>query len=86
MQAAEQEKPARQGKASGGDQKIRNPYKFKQLEERIMKLEERLENLNADLMKEEVYRDAAKAREVQFEIAELEAELEGANEQWMNWS
>jgi ATP-binding cassette subfamily F protein 3 len=80
-------KPApSQSKSSGGDQKIRNPYKFKQLEERIMKLEERLKVLNADLMKEEVYRDAARARDVQYEIAELEAELEEANEEWMNWS
>jgi ATP-binding cassette, subfamily F, member 3 len=84
QQAAE--KPKAASKGEGGDQKIRNPYKFKQLEERIMKLEERLEGLNADLMKEEVYRDAARAREVQFEIAELEAELENANEEWMNWA
>jgi ATP-binding cassette subfamily F protein 3 len=76
---------AAQPKAQGGDQKIRNPYKFKKLEERIMKLEERLKELNADLMKEEVYRDAARARDVQYEIAELEAELEEANEEWMNW-
>jgi ATP-binding cassette subfamily F protein 3 len=86
--AAAAPKPQGQGQGQGkgqGSGQVRNPYKFKQLEERIMKLEERLERLNRDLTREEVYRDAAKAREVQFEIAEIEAELEDANETWSNW-
>ncbi len=84
--AAAAPKPQGQGQGKGqGSGQVRNPYKFKQLEERIMKLEERLERLNRDLTREEVYRDAAKAREVQFEIAEIEAELEDANETWSNW-
>ncbi|MCB9915506.1 MAG: ABC-F family ATP-binding cassette domain-containing protein [Planctomycetes bacterium] len=74
------------GAAKAGGGKVRNPYKFQQLEERIMALEERLATLNASLMDEAVYRDADRTRDVQFEIAEVEAELEQANEEWMNWA
>jgi ATP-binding cassette subfamily F protein 3 len=63
-----------------------NPYKFKQLEERIMTLEERVAALHGLLVKEEVYRDADRLREVQFEIAEVEDELSKANEEWESWA
>ena len=66
--------------------KPHNPYKFKRLEERIIQLEEKLEGLNGMLTQEEVYRDADKMREVQFEIAEAEDELSQANEEWESWA
>jgi len=74
------------GKSSSKGKKPHNPYKFKKLEERIMQLEERLEELNGSLVKEEVYRDADKMRDVQFEIAEAEDELNTANEEWESWA
>jgi ATP-binding cassette subfamily F protein 3 len=66
--------------------KKKNPYKLKKLEERIIELEERLETLNAEIVKEEVYRDGERLREVQFEIAEVEDELTTANEEWEQWA
>ncbi len=68
-----------------GSAKVRNPYKFKQLEERIIALEEQLQRLHASMTEEEVYSDAEKLRDVQFQAAELERELEEANEEWANW-
>jgi len=78
-------KPA--GKSSGkpkssGKKRPPNPYKLKKVEDRIIELEEKLESLNGQLVKEEVYRDADKLREVQFEIAEAEDQLNTANEEW----
>ncbi|MFT7671114.1 MAG: ATP-binding cassette subfamily F protein 3 [Planctomycetota bacterium] len=71
---------------SSSSKKPHNPYKFKKLEERIMALEEKLEKLNGMLTKEEVYRDANKMRDMQFDIAEAENELTKANEEWESWS
>jgi len=81
---AAQQKKARKSKSSGSG-KVRNPYKFKQLEERIMALEEQLEALNSSMVDEAVYSDPDKLREVQFQAAEVERELEEANEEWANW-
>ena len=82
---ADEEKKKAKPKGKGG-KKPHNPYKFKKLEERIMALEEKLEGLNGLLVKEEVYRDADRMREVQFEIAEVEDELSQANEEWESWA
>ena len=35
---------------------------------------------------EEVYRDAARLRETQTTLAELERELAESNERWENWA
>ena len=51
-----------------------------------MKLEGELDELRESLGKEEVYRDQDTAREVQYRIAELERELEEANEEWEQWA
>jgi len=69
-------------KRGGG---VRNPYKFKKLEERIIALEEKLAGLNGELTREEVYRDAERMRDVQIEISEVERELAEANEEWESW-
>ena len=51
-----------------------------------MELESELERLRESLSTEEVYREQETAREVQFRIAELERELEDANEEWEQWA
>lgn len=79
--AAKAEKKS--SKSSGNKQ--RNPYKFAKLEERIIQLEESKEAAMAELTKEEVYTDPGRLRDAQVELAELERELEEANEEWANW-
>ena len=85
QKAAAQPKAA-SAKKAGGRKKPHNPYKFKKLEERIMRLEGKLEKLNASLTAEEVYRDPALLKETQIEIAEVELELTEANEEWEGWA
>jgi ATP-binding cassette subfamily F protein 3 len=70
--------------ASGG--RVRNPYLFAKLEQRIIGLEEERDRLHAECSNEEVYRDAERLKEAQVRLAELEDELEEANETWANWS
>ncbi|MBM3990059.1 MAG: ABC-F family ATP-binding cassette domain-containing protein [Planctomycetes bacterium] len=72
------QKPAPSGK-------VRNPWAFEKLEQRIMALEAELETLNDSLLTEDVYKSAPKSREVQTRIAEIQRDLDEANEQWMNW-
>ncbi|MFT5199474.1 MAG: hypothetical protein ACI87O_002143, partial [Planctomycetota bacterium] len=81
--AAEKSNKAAAQKSSGGAP--RNPFKFKKLEDRIMKLEETLKQLNESMTEEKVYSNATTMTDVQFRIAEVERELEDANEEWMNW-
>ena len=84
-EAEEKKQAAQQAKSGGAKQKPKNPYKFKQLEDRIMALEEQLGELNDSLTREEIYTDADKMRDAQFRIAELEKELEDANAEWEAW-
>jgi len=72
-------------KGGSGGSKPRNPYKFEQLEKRIMTLEEELKKLHAAMATEEVYANADKLLDAQYRAAELERELETANEEWANW-
>ncbi|MEZ6014566.1 MAG: ABC-F family ATP-binding cassette domain-containing protein [Planctomycetota bacterium] len=86
QQAAQQQQQKGAPKSTSGKRKNpRNPFKLEQLEQRIMKLEEELKKLHDSLVTEAVYKDAAKLRDTQFRIAELEMELEAANEEWINW-
>jgi len=85
-QAKGKAKGQSRGKGKDGKRRPPNPYKIEKLEKRIMELEERLEGLNGELVKEEVYRDPARMRETQFEIAEVEDELSRANEEWESWA
>ena len=50
-----------------------------------MKLESEKEGLNASLATEEVYSNAELLRETQYRLAEVEAELETCNDEWLNW-
>ncbi len=70
-------------KSSGG--KIRNPYLFDKLEQKIMSLEEELKTLQDSCVTEAVYRVPEKLRDTQMRIAEIERDLAEANEQWENW-
>ena len=63
----------------------RNPYQFDKLEKLIMALEGELEQLNAAMATEEVYGNPDKLRDTQFRLAEVEAQLEKANEDWASW-
>ena len=50
-----------------------------------MELEERLGELNAAMASEEIYSNPDKLMDTQFQAAEVERELEIANEEWANW-
>ena len=65
--------------------KIRNPYLFEKLEQRIMSMEAELKALHEACVTEEYYRNAAKLKEAQIRIAELERDLAQANAEWANW-
>ncbi|QDU65748.1 ABC-F family ATP-binding cassette domain-containing protein [Engelhardtia mirabilis] len=73
-------------KASAGADKIRNPQRFERLEKEIIALEEKREALMAAMVTEEVYRDADALRGHQFDLAEVERDLEDKNRLWENWS
>jgi len=83
--AAKVERTASRPKPKVASGKVRNPYKFEKLEKRIMKLEDQLKKLHASCAEEAVYSDPKKLRDTQYHAAELERELEIANEEWANW-
>jgi ATP-binding cassette subfamily F protein 3 len=72
-------------RASTKPGKVRNPYKFAKLEEAIIANEERIEAIHAEMLTEEVYRDAEKFRALQEELTRREAELARLNEEWSSW-
>ena len=78
-------KGGQKSQKSSGKKGPRNPYMFEKLEKRIMELEGEKEALNASLATEAVYSDPTQLRETQFRLAEVEAELETSNEEWLNW-
>ncbi|MBK7874942.1 MAG: ABC-F family ATP-binding cassette domain-containing protein [Planctomycetes bacterium] len=65
--------------------KIKNPWAFEKLEKKIMELEQERDTINASLVTEDVYRNAAKMKELQFRLAEIERDLGDANKQWEEW-
>ena len=81
--AAEEQSKQKAGKKRSA--KPRNPYRFKQLEEAIIKLEGEREKLMAALATEEVYRDPEALKEAQFKLAEVERDLEQKNLEWEHW-
>ena len=82
LQAARAQTAPKQKRSRGS---VRNPYKFEKLEKRIIALEEELDDLQASCTTAEVYSAAEKLREMHFRIAEVERELEAANEEWAGW-
>ncbi len=81
QKAEQSSKATSKGKRKGP----KNPYKLAKLEERIIQLEERKETAMAEIATEAVYSKPDKLRDAQIELAELERELEVANEEWANW-
>jgi ATP-binding cassette subfamily F protein 3 len=81
-QAAAAKKGTRKATAK---RKPRNPWALERLEKRIMELEEKRGSLLEALATEEVYKDTEKLRETQFDLAELERELEEKNATWEGW-
>ena len=77
--------PAPESTRKSSPGKVRNPWLFEKLEQRIMTLEEERKGLQDATATEEVYRDASKLREMQTRIAEIERDLHDANEEWENW-
>ncbi|MCE9593794.1 MAG: ABC-F family ATP-binding cassette domain-containing protein [Planctomycetes bacterium] len=65
--------------------KVRNRYLFDKLEARIMELEAEQKKLNDELVREDVYRNAARMKETQIRIAEVEHELAERYAEWENW-
>jgi hypothetical protein len=65
--------------------RIRNPFLFEKLEQRIIDLETELASLHEQSATESVYRDPARLRDVQSRLRELEAELSRANAEWEAW-
>ncbi len=87
-EAKRQQKEAQAAQSKGAPPKKKggkSAFKLEQLEQRIMKLEADLVRLNEALASEAVYRDPGKLRDTQFQIAEVETQLEAANEEWVNW-
>jgi uncharacterized protein involved in exopolysaccharide biosynthesis len=73
--------PAR---SEGG--KVKNPWLLKKIEESIIALEEERGALESSLVTEDVYRNAAKMKETQVRLAEIERELEVKNAEWESWA
>ena len=91
----EQERRARERKKAGGrkakaarpqaaPRKKRRP--LEELEATIIEQEGRRAELTSKLSKEEIWQDPQQARSLQEELASLEAELEGLNEEWELWA
>jgi ATP-binding cassette subfamily F protein 3 len=69
----------------GGEQKIRNPFAFKKLEEKIFALESELEDVQAGLADPEAWTAPERMKTLNARQDEINAELEGLYEQWENW-
>lgn len=82
---AEAAAPAAAPKKAIETGKIRNPLMFQRLEERIMTLEQTLEELRAAMLLPENYGSVAKIRDLQQQEAKTKQELAAAYEQWENW-
>ena len=76
--------PAEKKKPSGG--KVRNPWAFEKLEQRIIALEAEKSALEASTTTEDVYRNAQKLRDVQVRLAEIERDLAAAYAEWEAWT
>jgi len=87
-QAEKANKPEKQKPSKGRakTKKPHNPYQFKKLEAAIIKLEEKREELTSSMADEKVYKDAELLRDAQYQLAEIERDLEQKNAQWESWS
>ena len=65
--------------------RIRNPYAFQKLEERIFELESALEECKHGLLDPDAWKDPERMKMLQARQQELESELAELYEQWENW-
>jgi len=82
---AQKKAEGQKAKKKGGSSRPKNPWAFKKLEEAIITLEERRTELMEALASEAVYKDSERVREAQFELAEVERDLEEKNREWERW-
>ena len=78
--------PPRADKPKVAGEKIRNPMKFQELEERIMGLEEELEEIRGAMTEEANYTDHQKLQALQDREKAVQAELAQDYETWENWN
>ena len=86
-EAAAKKRKTKQAKVKPSSDKgrVRNPYMFDKLEKRIITLEKELGELKDSMASEDVYRDPERLKESQFRAAEVENELQLANQEWEQW-
>ncbi len=78
--------PSSSPKSGGSDSgKVRNPYAFAKLEEDIMELEGRLEEIQTLLNAPEAWKEPETLKQNQSRQDEIEAELQELYERWENW-
>jgi ATP-binding cassette subfamily F protein 3 len=65
--------------------RIRNPFLFEKLEQRIIDLETELASLHEQSATETVYRDPDRLRALQSRLREIEDDLARANAEWEAW-
>ncbi len=80
------QKPSGQSASRNKPAKKVNPYKLKELEERIMSLESEIARLHAALADEAIYREPDRLRDTQFQLAEVERDLDAANSEWEQYA
>ena len=78
--------PAHKQNAAGKKKRPHNPYRFKKLEQAIIKLEEEKQGLQTTLASEEVYKDPDAMRDTQYRLAEIERDLDDKNREWEEWA
>ncbi len=66
--------------------KPHNPWRIEEIENAIIALEGKRDTLLEAMASEATYRDSDKAREVQFQLAEIERELEQKNAEWERYA
>jgi ATP-binding cassette subfamily F protein 3 len=81
----------REAAPKGGDQKgvaperVRNPFRFKKLEQRIIELEAELRKLHEEVSRPDIVKAPDKLKAASRRLAEVEQELAAANHEWENW-
>ncbi|HHI78703.1 MAG TPA: ABC-F family ATP-binding cassette domain-containing protein [Planctomycetes bacterium] len=78
-------KPGSSSTASGKTGKIRNPWAFQKLEEKIFELEEELEILQKEWDDPELWKDAERMKSLKKKKDSLEETLQEHYERWENW-
>ncbi len=82
---AEAADPAPAAKKAIETGKVRNPLMFQKLEDRIMTLEQALDDVRAAMLLPENYGSVGKIKDLQQQEAKTKQELAAAYEQWENW-